>query len=769
MRHRIHWSRFWTETGRAHHPHLLTDDRPNNRTSGVLATSERASERPGSTPSLLARYVALLLAALVPALIMRSHAVARYGASGDDLPSFALAVARGVGSDGLVAAAFGLLALAPARWRTWELVAAILFWSLLAAGNHEHVAYNASNIDVAFARYGATKTFVLGSVLVPSIWLKAGICAAVTYGVCRIFLTLSPDCQRRFVRRAAPATIAVALALTPASLSHPRWVQGNVVWHNASRLASQLLLGSDAAPRRTLPSELRAAYFARDLGGTPRVPYPSSRPNVLILVIEGMGIGHVTKRVAPTLERLAEEHLTFRRFVTCQRQTNRGLYALLCADYPNLRSKESKADFVDRMDAPERFLPAILRRAGYRTVFIQSAELGFMRKDLFGAAIGFERVLGGKEIATAYSRSGWGVDDRALLERSADEILALSEEAEPWFMTILTSGSHPPYNVPASFLASGRDPSLRDAFRYMDRALAVFIDRLRGAGVLEETLILITSDEVAGATPRGENIYLYPHVAFLVAMTPDSARGSSYDLFMQPDLCISVADYLGLAEGVPLGRSFFREYEEPRTVLFGNTYGDFVGALAEDGNLLICDREFEECTSYRTSRAPGSFTETPPPAHARVRLRRAVAFSDRRWEDYGSDLLFEETDHEYDGEGRVVGDHKVAVAPGEALVWTLRARSLGAHDTTLVLAALREKLVDGRPSFLFEHEIRIEPGQTVELRRTFRAAEDEPCVRTDVAYDCGAGGFLLEQLTIRKHAAGSKPTEGDYTRTRPTE
>ena len=75
------------------------------------------------------------------------------------------------------------------------------------------------------------------------------------------------------------------------------------------------------------------------------------------------------------------------------RRTNRGLYSGLCGELPNLQVGVPK--MTAYLDGGTReCLPKVLRRNGYRTVYLQAAPLAFMLKDQFMRKAGFEELIG---------------------------------------------------------------------------------------------------------------------------------------------------------------------------------------------------------------------------------------------------------------------------------------------------------------------------------------------------------------------------------------
>lgn len=132
-------------------------------------------------------------------------------------------------------------------------------------------------------------------------------------------------------------------------------------------------------------------------------------------------------------------------------------------------------------------------------------------------------------------------------------------------LTLLTVGTHQPYAVPDEIVA--RYPDRRAAtVDQLDQALGRFIEDLRADGVLEDTLVVIASDESHGAeigdwtSSWGMGMVLAPEGEALPRLKP-----GGYGLV---DTEISILDYLGLP--VPeevVGRSFFRDYTNPREMI----------------------------------------------------------------------------------------------------------------------------------------------------------------------------------------------------------
>jgi arylsulfatase A-like enzyme len=301
------------------------------------------------------------------------------------------------------------------------------------------------------------------------------------------------------------------------------------------------------------------------------------RRNVLFVVLEGIpgvylrqvqdwtGVKYPIRM--PALSGIAEKGIVVPNFVNHNRQTIRGLYSLLCGDYCRLTLGTPKIyEYVQLSTALRQpCLPEILARKGYRTAYLQAADLSYMSKDRFMPEAGFQQVLGKDYFRYQHVPFHWGPDDRAFFEQAAEFIAELERGPDPWFVTLLTVGTHHPGAVPEEFAA--RFGSRKEAAAaYLDQALAEFVDRLQGEGVLSDTLVLLTADESHGVT--GQPFGRFWGLA--VARAPEAFGTINPGVFGLVDIPYSVLDYLGFAgrSGSTDRRSIFRKYDGERAILF---------------------------------------------------------------------------------------------------------------------------------------------------------------------------------------------------------
>ena len=399
---------------------------------------------------------------------------------------------------------------------------------------------------------------------------------------------------------------AVAHAVLPMSHFYDDWRQRHAVHAQLSVIPASARLETAG----TVGVDVAEA-FRTDLSGERWLGPYTGQPNVLLIMVEGASgaslpsigkeVGVKSAAQLPKLDARAKDHVVLTRLVSHQRQTNRGEYAILCGDYPKLLSDQSKMTEQVYGEA-RRCLPAALRDAGYATAYIQAAPLAFMLKDQFMPKAGFEQLIGDAWFEKSYARTDWGVDDKAFFEQAVEAVAALHAEEQPFFATMLTVGTHHPFTFPEGEEKLDLKSRRAAAFAWADDALDAFLNELEARGVLEDTIVVITSDESAGLVTTSNPVerMLAQAWSFAVVMLPEPEAKRVDVLFAHVDTALSITDLLGLEEESShfVGRSWFREYEGERTQFSGNTYLRKVLMIEGSGTTVICDELFFECKGH---------------------------------------------------------------------------------------------------------------------------------------------------------------------------
>lgn len=519
---------------------------------------------------------------------------------------------RGFAADAAVSLAVLGLLWALARIARWLAVGLV---GVLAVGyyaNYETVTALGSIASPLDLKFFGDPTFVRGSatVLAHPFVLVLGVLA-------------SSALAWRGLRGAPLGDAALALAaggfalgilsLWEADASVPAWRQENAIVYNADLpflLAAEQSSGGSPNPARAMRDLVPS--IGADLAAPYRVNFDGRGKNVLLVVLESVsGLyvptaaeahGRVSINRMHNVDRAMAQNLGYTTFFTHQRRTNRGLYSLLCGEYPRLLAGLPKMA-VASTGPWARCLPQILDDNGYRTAYLQAAPLAFMQKDRFMSAIGFRDVLGHAWFRHPEFVSYWGVDDKTFFQQALREVDELEAGEAPWFLTLLTVGTHHPYTLPPSAESPYRG-EMRRAFVYLDEAFGQFMRALEMRGLRHDTLILVTSDESRGDLGQlsdGTAGMLSEHWGFLIAMLPEGVRARVDEPFALSDVALSVLDYLGLGDqGRELfGRSVFRDYPKGRLLFYGNLNHRMIGGLKPDGSLVMCEKEgLGACARY---------------------------------------------------------------------------------------------------------------------------------------------------------------------------
>jgi len=554
-----------------------------------------------------------LLALLFAPVVLRGVLLA------DLAPSASVQDLRGVLSDLAIALLLLPAVFAAGRLTRWIGVAIVAGWTLLQYANYETVVELGSLASALDLRFLGDSTFLLGSALEVARPVLLGALLVAGAVAVRLAPAAVPWLHSG-ASLAVGAALAMLLALWPWSDEVALWRQTNVVQRNLNLLVRP----SDGPARsafRDPPSAMLALdpQLAADLGGRSFLGAGPRARNVILVSLESVAgafiptlaadHGHSDLFSLPELDALARDHLSYSTFINHNRKTNRGMYTLVCGEPPNLLPGTPKMS-VHAAGGWRTCLPQVMRELGFETVYMQSAPLPFMFKDQFMSRAGFDVLYGYAHFETmnAYERSHWGVDDRAFFEKTLETVEELHRQEQPFFLTLLTVGTHHPYVFPRGYEGKtyGRK---RRALRYADLSIGEFVRGLSASGILEDTLVLITSDESAGMESKnsfkklevdGLTDALSQNWGTMIVLGPDVGRRRVREPFGQVDVALSILDYLGHADRGAhfFGRSLFRQYDEPRRMYFANTNKLSVSGLDKQGNLVHCGAVHGICSKY---------------------------------------------------------------------------------------------------------------------------------------------------------------------------
>lgn len=549
----------------------------------------------------------------------------------------------GVYSD--VGAGFAATALLAFAWRLSRIlfVPMMVLWLAANAGFYEFFREYESPYFLVHAAYILDPTFVEGSGIRfthPVLFAAAAI------------LVVAFTIVAGHVKPALPSVVFVGLALVgmllawtqPWSQFTSPWRQRNFVSLNVADVATRAIWPDTIEADLDANRQLIADYLKPDLSGTPILTAAKPRRNVVMIFIEGVSGGQIPSIAAaqgadsdlsmPLLDGWARDNLTFSNFVTHQRQSDRGIYAALCGDLPRLMAGLPKmTEVADAQSYDRKCLPQVLVDQGYNSLFLHAAYGSFMQMGAFMHKIGFQRDIASEDFDPSIPQGPWGVDDGTLYARALKEIDGLAQKDKPFLVTMFTTSTHHPYGIPDSFTDEPDQERRHRAWDFADHAVTEFLADLKAHGHLDDTLVLVTSDEatqIRFLTPGlpGMLVGLTENWGYMIALTPERLKARIDQAFQQADIPLSVLDYLGIADKGRqfMGRSFFRRYGNGRSFVTGNVYKRRVVEYDEGRNVTVCDASLTDCHGFDVSHGP-LFSPKASPAESPAeptRLMRAI-------------------------------------------------------------------------------------------------------------------------------------------------
>jgi hypothetical protein len=244
-------------------------------------------------------------------------------------------------------------------------------------------------------------------------------------------------------------------------------------------------------------------------------PYFGRPVNVLLVFVEGLDrrfldhlqpigdpistegsstSGSLAIRITPFLDHLKNDSLYFSHFFSNGVQTTRGLFSTLCSAFP----RQGTAAIKTRYRHDYLCLPSVLRNAGYSTEMVVSLDADLPHLHEFLSKNGIDRYYGEQDFPTDAERLGVGLTDGALFDFVETRLDALQASGRPFFLTMLTAGTHHPFAVPndhpeVKALQRESDHYMA-SLRYFDLAFERFVSRLQSKGLLKNTIMIILGD-----------------------------------------------------------------------------------------------------------------------------------------------------------------------------------------------------------------------------------------------------------------------------------
>lgn len=269
----------------------------------------------------------------------------------------------------------------------------------------------------------------------------------------------------------------------------------------------------------------------------------TSRPNILFIVLEGFGAVFIEnlggmKDVAPNINRISEEAISFTQCYCNSFRTDRGIVSIL-SGYP-AQPTTSIMRYSHKIQSLPG-LPKTLKPYGYQTQVLYASDITFFNMADYFIAAGHDKLVSQDSFPASDRTCKWGVPDHIAFNWLYQDIQQKHEQGqEPWYTTFLTISSHTPFDVPYHRL---KDEKF-NAFAYTDSCFGNFIDRLKNTPAWDNLLIVCTADHGFNhqeiASPN------FPHIPLLLLGGAIKNTQKIDKLVNQTDLPVTILAQLNI-------------------------------------------------------------------------------------------------------------------------------------------------------------------------------------------------------------------------------
>ncbi len=226
---------------------------------------------------------------------------------------------------------------------------------------------------------------------------------------------------------------------------------------------------------------------------TPNCPL-QQLPNIVMIFLESIPDSislSDPNGLMPRFNQIARRSVRFKRTYTVLPYTTKAFWAAFTGTTPTVQE-----DYVEAipMDPPYEGLPSILRKVGYRSAFFMMSKGSFECAPGLFANLDFDWAYFRENLEDKSAHLGYmNGDDCRLITPAFEWVL---QGNRPFFLAMLTSVSHDPYDVPLWFDKPARAPYEKylQTVRFNDYFLGQICDKLKELNLEDNTILCILGD-----------------------------------------------------------------------------------------------------------------------------------------------------------------------------------------------------------------------------------------------------------------------------------
>jgi len=249
--------------------------------------------------------------------------------------------------------------------------------------------------------------------------------------------------------------------------------------------------------------------------------------NVVVVILEGIqyeytSLAHPAGSLTPFLTRLARDGVEFANARTTLTHTTKALFALMTGRLPSVSQDIAEAVPIEK---PYASIATILeRKLNYRTAFFQSAKGTFECRPGLVSNLGFDSFFAREDLDDPNVFLGYLACDEFSMLKPVTEWI--KSDTGPFFLAVLCSVTHDPYQVPEWFAEPAKEPLERykQAIAYTDKFIEALDIELRKLGLANNTIFCVIGDH--GEAFGEHSLFGHERIAFEEALRiPFCLRG----------------------------------------------------------------------------------------------------------------------------------------------------------------------------------------------------------------------------------------------------
>jgi len=361
---------------------------------------------------------------------------------------------------------------------------------------------------------------------------------------------------------------------------------------------------------------------------------PDKLPNIVLVLLESVSYSATPLYdskldTMPYLAQLAQEGVEFQLTYVPVSHTTKAFWATLTATTPEIRG-----DYVEAipMARPYEGLPTILAKAGYRSVFFEMSRGSFECAPGFFSNLGFDWAWFRENLEDSSAHIGLVAGDDCKIIRPATE-WAL-EGPEPFFLMMITTVSHEPYEVPGWFgePKTSQHEKYLQSVRYTDYFLKRLCEELNKNGLNDNTLLCVLGDHGTSFRSHSNIARWSPYeeilrVPWIIHWPGHIESGKKINWpCSQLDVTPTILDLIGfdISQAGFEGKSAFIPSKSDRRLYFSSWYDEGPIGFVEGNRKIVYWPYLEKIFEYDLKLDPNEDNPITVPSDGSKRFKKDI-------------------------------------------------------------------------------------------------------------------------------------------------